>query len=84
MLLQNKNLDALIKNYDLIYSRFIYGVGTYLNVLSAYEDVLTQRLLIADLEHSRLMAALKLIKSLGGGYYCPTGTPLNKIEEDHG
>jgi NodT family efflux transporter outer membrane factor (OMF) lipoprotein len=81
--IQESNLNAMIQRYDLILSRFVYGVADYLPVLTAEEDVLNQRLQLADLEYDRYIAALKLIKALGGGYDCSDGAPMTiKNEED--
>lgn len=81
---QRANLKALMDKCELVSLQFTSGIVNYLDVLSAGEEVLDQQLLLADLEHSRLMAALKLIKALGGGYHCPSCLPVSLREEPHG
>lgn len=54
--------------YDLALQRFRAGLGTYLTVLSAENNVLAQRRLAADLKARALDSQVALARSLGGGY----------------
>lgn len=69
--IQRANLKDLTDRCELVSSQFTNGIVNSLDVLSSQEEVLNQCLILADLEHNRLMAALKLIKALGGGYHNP-------------
>lgn len=57
--------------YDLATQRYKAGLGTYLTVLNAELNVLTQRRLSADLKARALDVQIALIRSLGGGYTNP-------------
>jgi len=80
---QEANLASLIQRYHLNSSRFTDGISNYIAVLSSQEDVLNQRIQLTDLEYGRFIAALKLIKALGGGYDCSDSSPI-KQEAGHG
>ena len=54
--------------YDLALQRYRAGLGTYLIVLSAENNVLVQRRLAADLKARALDSQVALARSLGGGY----------------
>lgn len=54
--------------YDLALQRFRAGLGTYLTVLTAENNVLVQRRLAADLKARALDSQVALARSLGGGY----------------
>jgi NodT family efflux transporter outer membrane factor (OMF) lipoprotein len=54
--------------YDLATQRYRAGLGTYLTVLTAETNVLSQRRGSADLEARALDTRLALIRALGGGY----------------
>jgi len=53
--------------YDLSVLRYREGLGSYLQVLSAESQVLTQRNLQADLAARELTASVDLSRALGGG-----------------
>ncbi len=57
--------------YDLATQRYKAGLGTYLTVLNAESNVLTQRRLSADLKARAIDIQIALIRSLGGGYTNP-------------
>ena len=54
--------------YDLALQRYRAGLGTYLIVLSAENNVLVQRRLAAELKARALDSQVALARSLGGGY----------------
>lgn len=61
--------------YDASAQRFKAGLGTYLTVLNAETNVLTQRRLATDLAARSLDAQVLLIRALGGGYMPGTEPP---------
>jgi NodT family efflux transporter outer membrane factor (OMF) lipoprotein len=72
--------------YDLAIQRYRAGLGTYLIVLNAEDNVLTQRRSGVDLKARALDAQAQLSRALGGGYApdrlpatlalaTPSGTP---------
>lgn len=81
--IQEANVASLIQRYQLTSARFTDGISNYLNVLSAEEDVLNQRIQLTDIEYGRVIAALKLIKALGGGYDCSDCSPMTTKEAGH-
>ncbi len=60
--------------YDLAVQRFRAGLGTYLTVLAAENNVLVQRRLGADLKARALDSQVALARALGGGYDTETLT----------
>jgi NodT family efflux transporter outer membrane factor (OMF) lipoprotein len=66
---QIEALEAAEEQYELQFQRYYYGVDPFLNVLDNEENVLTQHYLLLGLERDYLLASLKLIKALGGGYH---------------
>lgn len=54
--------------YELATQRYKAGLGTYVTVLTAESNVLTQRRQAADLKARVLDTQVALIRSLGGGY----------------
>jgi len=58
--------------YDLALQRFRAGLGTYLTVLAAENNVLVQRRLAADLKARALDSQVALARALGGGYDAAT------------
>ena len=65
---QTRAQAAAESAYDLAMQRYKAGLGTYLTVLTAESNVLTQRRLAADLKARALDTQITLIRSLGGGY----------------
>ena len=57
--------------YDLASQRYKAGLGSYLTVLNAESNVLTQRRLSADLKARAIDVQITLIRALGGGYTNP-------------
>ncbi len=58
--------------YKLAVERYQAGLGTYLQVLSAEELVLTQRSLAADLRARQVLFTVALVGALGGGFESPS------------
>lgn len=54
--------------YDLATQRYKAGLGSYLTVLNAEANVLSQRRQAADLKARALDTQIALIRALGGGY----------------
>lgn len=54
--------------YDLTRMRYARGLGTYLDVLSAEDDLIDNRRAVADLETRAFTLDVALIRALGGGY----------------
>jgi len=65
---QARAQDAAESAYDLATQRYRAGLGTYLTVLNAEANVLTQRRQAADLKARALDTQIALIRALGGGY----------------
>ncbi|MDQ6628805.1 MAG: efflux transporter outer membrane subunit [Pseudomonadota bacterium] len=58
--------------YDIASQRFRAGLTTYLTVLTAETNVLTQRRLGVDLRARGLDVQMQLVRALGGGYASQT------------
>ena len=54
--------------FDLALLRFREGVGNYLDVLVAEQQLLGQQSLDADLRARRLALSINLARALGGGF----------------
>jgi NodT family efflux transporter outer membrane factor (OMF) lipoprotein len=61
--------------YDIAAQRYKAGLGTYLNVLTAETNVLTQRRGAVDLAARSLDTQVALMRALGGGYQ-PASNPV--------
>lgn len=61
-------LAAAQAAYDLTRMRYARGLGTYLDVLSAEDDLIDNRRALADLETRAFTLDVALIRALGGGY----------------
>jgi len=61
-------LTASQRAYDLTKSRYVQGLGTYLDVLSAEDSLIASRRAVADLETRAFSLDVALIRALGGGY----------------
>jgi NodT family efflux transporter outer membrane factor (OMF) lipoprotein len=57
--------------YDIATQRFRAGLGSYLTVLTAENQVIAQRRLGTDLRARALDAQVLLVRALGGGYAVP-------------
>ncbi len=65
---QRRAADAAQSALDIANQRYAAGLGTYLNVLSAETNVLTQRQQMVDVEARILSSNAALAQALGGGY----------------
>ncbi|TAK78610.1 MAG: efflux transporter outer membrane subunit [Aquabacterium sp.] len=64
--------------YDLAVTRYQAGLGTYLTVLSAESNVLTQHRQAAELKARTLDLQIALTRALGGGYRQPVEASANQ------
>lgn len=62
-------LAAAQSAYDLIKQRYSRGLGTYLDVLSAEDSLISNRRTVADLQTRAFSLDIALIRALGGGYH---------------
>jgi NodT family efflux transporter outer membrane factor (OMF) lipoprotein len=69
-------LETTQRAYDLTLIRYKQGLATYLQVLNAETQVLTQRALKADLRARELDVVVNLTRALGGGYNETKGAPI--------
>jgi NodT family efflux transporter outer membrane factor (OMF) lipoprotein len=65
---QQSALASATQAYDLAVLRYREGVGSYLQVLTTEDQLLTQQRLDADLRTRRLNLAVGLFGALGGGF----------------
>jgi len=61
-------LAASQSAYDLAAQRYGRGLGTYLDVLSAEDQLISDRRAVADLQTRAFTLDIALIRALGGGY----------------
>lgn len=64
-------LESAERELQIAGNQYYYGLVTYLNVSSAMETVLGLRRAVDRLRGERFVAAVALIKSLGGGWQRP-------------
>lgn len=63
--------DALAASeaaYQIVQNRYLGGLATYLEVLSAEDSLIANRRTVADLETREFALDVALIRALGGGY----------------
>lgn len=65
---QTHATDSAEGAYDLAVQRYGNGIGSYLSVLAAETNVLTQRRIDVDLKAKALASQAQLARALGGGY----------------
>ena len=68
MHVQRRALEAAEKRYEIEFARFDSGLSNLLGVLREQERLLTQRYLLYGYQRDYLLACVKLVKALGGGY----------------
>lgn len=68
---QRQGQEAAEGAYDIAVQRYSAGLGTYLNVLTAENNVLLQRRDAVDLAARALDTQVGLAHALGGGYQAP-------------
>jgi NodT family efflux transporter outer membrane factor (OMF) lipoprotein len=66
---QINTLETTKEQTELQYARYRYGINDFLSVLEREDDLQVQRLQLFGYERDYLLAVLKLIKALGGGYH---------------
>ena len=71
---QRDGQEAAEGAYDIAVQRYRAGLGTYLNVLTAENNVLLQRRDAVDLASRALETQVGLAHALGGGYQAPEKT----------
>ena len=71
---QQLGQEAAEGAYQIAVQRYSAGLGTYLNVLTAENNVLLQRQNQVDLAARALATQVGLVHALGGGYQAPTST----------
>jgi NodT family efflux transporter outer membrane factor (OMF) lipoprotein len=62
-------LGAAQSAHDLARQRYSKGLGTYLDVLTAEDALITNRRAVADLDTRAFTLDVALIRALGGGYH---------------
>ena len=65
---QQKAVDAARRTLDISTSRYRGGLVTYLDVVTAQGNLLTNERELAVIEGQRLLASVLLVKALGGGW----------------
>ncbi len=65
---QNAALDSARQTVSLTMNQYSAGTVSYLNVISAQNSELTSRKLADEIRGRRMIAAVQLIKALGGGW----------------
>lgn len=60
---------ASAKAYDLARQRYAQGLGTYLDVLTAEDALISDRRTVADLETRAFTLDVALVRALGGGFH---------------
>jgi outer membrane protein TolC len=65
---QQQALDAAQSAYDLGMKRYRSGVSAYLDVLAVQQPLLRAELQLTDLHAQRLLASVRLVQALGGGF----------------
>lgn len=65
---QKRAVDDAQRSLDLANARYTGGLVTYLDVVTAQEQVLTNERQEAQIEGQRLVTSVYLVKALGGGW----------------
>jgi len=72
---EDQRVGALRKVRSLAETRYVGGVGTYLDVLDAQRQLFDAELEQARTVTAQLVALTRLYKALGGGWYGPDAAP---------
>ncbi len=78
---QQQALDAAQSAYDLGTKRFHSGVSAYLEVLSVQQPLLRAQQGLADLHAQRVIASVKLMQALGGGFRPDAAQPAAALPQ---
>jgi outer membrane protein TolC len=65
---QDQAVDAATRALTLANARYSGGLVTYLDVITAQEQLLTNERLATQLRGQRLVSSVLLVKALGGGW----------------
>ena len=65
---QQRAVDDAERSLTLANARYTGGLVTYLDVITAQEQVLTNERLAAQIKGQRLVTSVSLVKALGGGW----------------
>jgi outer membrane protein TolC len=65
---QQRAVDDAERSLNLANARYTGGLVTYLDVITAQEQVLTNERLGAQIQGQRLVTSVLLVKALGGGW----------------
>ncbi|CAM5190857.1 NodT family efflux transporter outer membrane factor (OMF) lipoprotein OS=Castellaniella defragrans OX=75697 GN=HNR28_000468 PE=3 SV=1 [Castellaniella defragrans] len=72
---QEASLKAITSAYDIALDRYRQGLGDFVQVLLAQNEVLKQTIQITDLHARAYILDAQLETALGGGYETPASTP---------
>lgn len=73
-----KALDSVEGQLVLQHSRYAHAVSNYITVIEKEESVLKERYKFYGYERDYMLAVVKLIKALGGGYTAPLAVPVKE------
>jgi outer membrane protein TolC len=65
---QQQAVDAARKTLDISTSRYTGGLVSYLDVVTAQQNLLTDEQQLAVIQGQRLVSSVLLVKALGGGW----------------
>ena len=65
---QEATVQSSARYLDLAETRYKLGIDSYLNVITAQATLLSNRQTLVNLRTQRMLAAVQLIKALGGGW----------------
>ena len=69
---QQIGVEALTDAADLARARYDSGLASYLEILTADQDLFSRQLLLAQTLGAELRARAELYRALGGGWQTPT------------
>jgi len=73
---QQIGVQALTDAADLARARYDSGLASYIEILTADQDLFTRELLLAQTLGAELRARAELYRALGGGWQAQPGTPV--------
>ncbi len=74
--IENRLVQNKIATRSLMVSRYKNALSNMLELLQAQEEVLQEQFIQLNLQYERILAAIELIKALGGGY-CSEEVPFD-------
>jgi multidrug efflux system outer membrane protein len=78
---ENEAMIAARRALEIANNRYNAGLVTYLDVATAQTTALNNESSVVQLEGSRLVTAVNLIKALGCGWQATNATPISKASE---